>query len=230
MSFRGWAGGQGATLDTWKGSLTTAMRDGTGLMYRRNRYYDPLTGRFTQLDPIGLAGGSNGYGFPNGDPVNYEDPFGLQAGGPCKVRDLDCLAYMISVRLKSRLVETAADAVGIAVAGGGGRLVAGLEGMVGGRAAAAGAEAAAAGTSAVANANKLGHIFGKAAHNLGALVEEFGGQQGAFSAVQGAIDQQVAKAGIRGVFEEIVRVGSQTVTVRGRVIDGVAKIGTFFVP
>jgi RHS repeat-associated protein len=79
MNFRGWANGQGPTQDTWKGSLTTSMRDGTGLLYRRNRYYDPLTGRFTQLDPIGVAGGSNGYGFVGGDPVNSSDPFGLKA-------------------------------------------------------------------------------------------------------------------------------------------------------
>ncbi|MFQ5705771.1 MAG: RHS repeat-associated core domain-containing protein, partial [Gemmatimonadales bacterium] len=47
------------------------------LMYMRNRYYDPATGRFTQEDPIGLAGGLNLYGFANGDPINFSDPFGL---------------------------------------------------------------------------------------------------------------------------------------------------------
>lgn len=44
----------------------------------RNRYYDPMTGRFTQQDPIGLAGGLNSYGFASGDPVNFSDPFGLR--------------------------------------------------------------------------------------------------------------------------------------------------------
>ena len=29
------------------------------------------------MDPIGLAGGLNAYGFAGGDPVNYSDPFGL---------------------------------------------------------------------------------------------------------------------------------------------------------
>src|SRR5437667_11741599 len=50
----------------------------------RHRYYGPATGRFTQEDPIGLAGGLNLYGFAGGDPVNFSDPFGLC---PEKLRD-----------------------------------------------------------------------------------------------------------------------------------------------
>jgi RHS repeat-associated protein len=57
--------------------LLESKRDVSGFDYRRNRYYDPRTGRFTQEDPIGLAGGLNLYGFANGDPVNLSDPFGL---------------------------------------------------------------------------------------------------------------------------------------------------------
>jgi uncharacterized protein RhaS with RHS repeats len=37
-------------------------------------------GQFTQEDPIGLAGGLNLYGYANGDPVNFSDPFGLCVG------------------------------------------------------------------------------------------------------------------------------------------------------
>jgi hypothetical protein len=33
---------------------------------------------FTQIDPIGLRGGLNLYGFAGGDPVNFSDPFGLR--------------------------------------------------------------------------------------------------------------------------------------------------------
>ena len=36
-------------------------------------------GSFTQEDPIGIAGGLNLYGYANGDPVNFSDPFGLDA-------------------------------------------------------------------------------------------------------------------------------------------------------
>jgi len=62
---------------TWFGERLANMRDASGQIYMRNRYYDPGTGRFTQEDPLGLAGGLNVYGFAAGDPVNYSDPFGL---------------------------------------------------------------------------------------------------------------------------------------------------------
>jgi RHS repeat-associated protein len=64
---------------SWHGSLLEAKQDRSGLEYRRNRMYDPQTGRFTQEDPIGLAGGMNTYGFAGGDPINASDPFGLTA-------------------------------------------------------------------------------------------------------------------------------------------------------
>jgi RHS repeat-associated protein len=63
----------------FQGTLTADKQDATGVLYRRNRYYDPSTGRFTQEDPIGLAGGINLYGFAGGDPVTDSDPFGLFA-------------------------------------------------------------------------------------------------------------------------------------------------------
>ncbi|HET6231892.1 MAG TPA: RHS repeat-associated core domain-containing protein, partial [Longimicrobiaceae bacterium] len=64
----------------WFGSLILDQRDASGLMYRRNRQYDPATGRFTQEDPIGIAGGLNLYGFGGGDALNYSDPYGLCVG------------------------------------------------------------------------------------------------------------------------------------------------------
>jgi RHS repeat-associated protein len=64
-------------VTSWMGSLLTGQMTATGLEYRRNRYYDPKSGRFTQEDPIGLGGGLNLYGFGGGDPVNYSDPLGL---------------------------------------------------------------------------------------------------------------------------------------------------------
>jgi RHS repeat-associated protein len=55
---------------------TSVQRLTTGSSSRA-RVYDPISGRFTQEDPAGLAGGLNAYGFVGGDPVNYSDPFGL---------------------------------------------------------------------------------------------------------------------------------------------------------
>ncbi|HZG43072.1 MAG TPA: RHS repeat-associated core domain-containing protein, partial [Longimicrobium sp.] len=70
--------------DAWVGSLVKNKRDLTGNLYMRNRYYDPRAGRFSQEDPIGLAGGLNAYGFAAGDPVTYSDPYGLSAQSNCE--------------------------------------------------------------------------------------------------------------------------------------------------
>lgn len=67
----------GPASDAWFGSLVHNSTDGTGLQYMRNRHYDPVTGQFTQSDPIGVDGGLNLYGFAGGDPLNFDDPFGL---------------------------------------------------------------------------------------------------------------------------------------------------------
>jgi RHS repeat-associated protein len=66
-------------IRAWWGGLVDGMRDASGQQYKRNRYYDPATGQFTQPDPIGIAGGLNSYGFAAGDPVSYSDPYGLSA-------------------------------------------------------------------------------------------------------------------------------------------------------
>jgi RHS repeat-associated protein len=57
----------------------------TGMRDMRNRQYDPKTGRFTQEDPIGVAGGTNLYGFASGDAVNFSDPFGLCVEDGCLI-------------------------------------------------------------------------------------------------------------------------------------------------
>ncbi|HEX5871272.1 MAG TPA: RHS repeat-associated core domain-containing protein, partial [Longimicrobium sp.] len=80
------------SIQNWFGGLVDGMRDASGQMYKRNRYYDPKTGQFTQPDPIGLAGGLNAYGFADGDPVTYSDPYGLSAQDNCLRNPSECVA------------------------------------------------------------------------------------------------------------------------------------------
>jgi RHS repeat-associated protein len=49
----------------------------SGLHYNYQRDYDPATGRNTQSDPIGLAGGISTYGYVGGNPMNGIDRLGL---------------------------------------------------------------------------------------------------------------------------------------------------------
>lgn len=111
----------------------------------RNRYYDPDAGRFTQEDPIGLAGGINLYGFTAGDPVNFSDPFALcppqddnPNDCPGKLGALVMLGQMtpsMNRAVASFLPQNLATAVGGL---GAGALLGRVVGLFGGRAAAAG--------------------------------------------------------------------------------------------
>ena len=49
----------------------------SGLHYNRNRDYDPVTGRYVQVDPIGLSGGISVYGYVGANPLGFSDPLGL---------------------------------------------------------------------------------------------------------------------------------------------------------
>jgi RHS repeat-associated protein len=61
----GWTANQQKVFQVaaWHGSLLEQKRDGSGLLFKRNRYLDPATGKFTQEDPIGLAGGAQSLRF-----------------------------------------------------------------------------------------------------------------------------------------------------------------------
>jgi len=51
-----------------------------GLHYNYFRSYEPLIGRYTQSDPIGLHGGMNSYSYTSNNPLSYSDELGLFYG------------------------------------------------------------------------------------------------------------------------------------------------------
>ena len=51
----------------------------TGLLYYGARYYAPWLGRWTTVDPSGLADGMNLYAYVNNNPVTFFDPTGQEA-------------------------------------------------------------------------------------------------------------------------------------------------------
>jgi RHS repeat-associated protein len=72
----------------WIGNIVEGKADPSGLVYDRNRYYDPTAGRFTQEDPAGIGGGLNLYGYAGADPANNNDPFGLCPWTECLAQGL----------------------------------------------------------------------------------------------------------------------------------------------
>ncbi|HEU4647907.1 MAG TPA: RHS repeat-associated core domain-containing protein [Gemmatimonadales bacterium] len=77
----------------------------------RNRVYDQQTGRWTQEDPSGVAGGINLYQFNGNNPVSYTDPFGLcpveKDGIPCTAGDLLSFAVTFGGQVDVAVMPTA---------------------------------------------------------------------------------------------------------------------------
>jgi RHS repeat-associated protein len=63
----------------------TARETGeNGTLFYRARYLNPSAGRFLAEDPIGFDGGMNLYTYVGGDPVQFNDPWGLVAQFCCR--------------------------------------------------------------------------------------------------------------------------------------------------
>jgi uncharacterized protein RhaS with RHS repeats len=60
----------------------------TGLNQNWNRDYDPLTGKYVESDPKGLAGGSfSTYAYAGGNPISISDFLGLDTSMVCRPLD-----------------------------------------------------------------------------------------------------------------------------------------------
>jgi len=64
-----------------------AYEEETGLIYLRNRYYDPEIGRFVSADPslgkLTDPQSFNPYAYANNNPINFIDPLGLRSAKAC---------------------------------------------------------------------------------------------------------------------------------------------------
>ncbi|MFL5493646.1 MAG: RHS repeat-associated core domain-containing protein [Gemmatimonadales bacterium] len=140
-----------------------------GVSFFRNRVYDQATGRWTQEDPIGLAGGLNLYQFNQNNPVMYTDPFGLRTCPP------DCGAIHTVGAVGGAIIGGIVGATGGAVAG---TAVAPVAGTLGG--------GLAGGTEGAA----LGAAGGLAAANVAEAVVDVGTQ------AMGKISRAIGQIGL----------------------------------
>ncbi len=60
-----------------RGYISQRFDAAASLTYLHARYYDPRAGLFVSPDPIGPAGGINGYGYAGGNPTMFVDQTGL---------------------------------------------------------------------------------------------------------------------------------------------------------
>lgn len=90
----------------------------TGLYYYGYRYYDPLTGRWPNRDPIEEGGGNNIYRFASNSPLIYIDPDGR-------------FDYGTSLQTVADAIAAVTEEAGAGIASVGGRSLGGVGSGVG---------------------------------------------------------------------------------------------------
>jgi RHS repeat-associated protein len=68
----------GSSAERFSGLAQRETDPESGLIFMRNRYYDPRIGRFTQADPILGRRATAHYAYASNNPVGRKDPRGLQ--------------------------------------------------------------------------------------------------------------------------------------------------------
>jgi RHS repeat-associated protein len=186
----------------------------SGLHYNWHRHYDPTIGRYIQADPLGFVNGPSLYSYANTAPTQYIDRDGRLAWWVIPV-------VLAGGNLAWQLYQSGGQ---ISCVNLGEVAFWGLSGLGLNR----------LGWAAIRNRgidpNKLHHIFGKSEHGLDKLVAQFGSEAAAYRAVEKAVQRIAKDRGLEGIFETTVKVGSEYVVVRGKVINGIVRIGTMFTP
>jgi len=86
----------------------------SNLVYNRHRFYRPPDGRYTQFDPIGLAGGPNGFIYAGANPLLFADPMGLKhKANSAYCKDLRRKIDNLKKDLDKRWTELADDPLGL---------------------------------------------------------------------------------------------------------------------
>jgi len=205
----------------------------SGLHQNWWRHYDPTTGRYTQVDPLGFVDGPSVYGYARGSSLAYADrtgrrPLCVAVGVGVAVGAVGDLLWQLANGAGSDACHLInwSEVGGSALVGGGVALGGELLPAIG-EIGFLGNEGGALGGLA----NKLHHIFGKSGHNLSGFLNSFGGSEGAaYTTIESVTQALVSSGALSGVFETTVWVNGTLITVRGKVKDGIVYIRTALIP
>jgi len=208
----------------------------TGLHYNWHRYYEPTTGRYLSVDPILSA---NLYAYVSGNPLTFIDPLGLES---------EDTNFWINTAINLLdAIDITSDIIYVcSVAGSGGTALAASPVQLTKKAA---IKKLIATLREIANKkarrklskntdefikNQANHVFGPKSleeHGLKDLLDKFNGDKiSAFKVLDDLVWELADKGAIKDPFKTVVNIKGFKVTVRGRIINGVVKISTGYIP
>ena len=82
--------------------------------------------------------------------------------------------------------------------------------------------------------NRRNHIFREPRHNLDVLIRQYGSEEAAGQAIVDTINAAFENGDLtvddNGLYKQVFDVGGNSVTVSGRVIGGIVRIATAWIP